>query len=144
MADSFETGTMNANHGTTTDPWGVPLPQTASMSDPWGGAGAGSSMSSPRAGRRETTTTTTASAWESPVALNPSSNLQARAQTPITTDPWGVPISSPERSTPQSISTPSKYRNKYTPIYTPIRVYFYTCTNSNYYPQSFVSISNLT
>ncbi|CAI9738235.1 Hypothetical predicted protein [Octopus vulgaris] len=107
LADSFETGTMNANHGTTTDPWGVPLPQTASMSDPWGGAGAGSSMSSPRAGRRETTTTTTASAWESPVALNPSSNLQARAQTPITTDPWGVPISSPERSTPQSISTPS-------------------------------------
>ncbi|XP_014788048.1 epsin-2 isoform X5 [Octopus bimaculoides] len=106
LADSFETGTMNANHGTTTDPWGVPLPQTASMSDPWGGAGAGSSMSSPRAGRRETTTTTTASAWESPVALNPSSNLQARAQTPITTDPWGVPISSPERSTPQSISTP--------------------------------------
>ncbi|XP_014788047.1 epsin-2 isoform X4 [Octopus bimaculoides] len=108
LADSFETGTMNANHGTTTDPWGVPLPQTASMSDPWGGAGAGSSMSSPRAGRRETTTTTTASAWESPVALNPSSNLQARAQTPITTDPWGVPISSPERSTPQSISTPSE------------------------------------
>uniref|UniRef100_A0A0L8FPF5 ENTH domain-containing protein n=1 Tax=Octopus bimaculoides TaxID=37653 RepID=A0A0L8FPF5_OCTBM len=111
LADSFETGTMNANHGTTTDPWGVPLPQTASMSDPWGGAGAGSSMSSPRAGRRETTTTTTASAWESPVALNPSSNLQARAQTPITTDPWGVPISSPERSTPQSISTPSSHQS---------------------------------
>lgn len=109
LADSFETGTMNANHGTTTDPWGVPMPQTT-MSDPWGGAGAGSSMSSPRAGRRETTTTTTASAWESPVAPNPSSNLQARAQTPIT-DPWGVPISSPERSTPQSISTPSSHQS---------------------------------
>ncbi|GAB1610936.1 epsin-2-like isoform X1, partial [Argonauta hians] len=116
LGDSFETRTMNANHAT--DPWGVPMQQqTASMSDPWGGAGAGgssSSMSSPRAGRRETTTTTTtsttavaAAAWESPVALNPTSNLQARAQTPIT-DPWGVPISSPERSTPQSISTPSE------------------------------------
>lgn len=104
---------MNANHKNNTDPWGVPIQETTTISDPWlagggGGASAGAGcLSSPRsAAAGGTETTTTASAWESPITQKSASTL--RAQTPVT-DPWGVPISSPERSTPQSMSTPSKW-----------------------------------
>lgn len=124
--DSFETGPMNANHKNNTDPWGVPIQETTTISDPWlagGGGGGGASasagagagagcLSSPRSAAAGTETTTTASAWESPITQKSSSTL--RAQTPVT-DPWGVPISSPERSTPQSMSTPSSHPQSATP-----------------------------
>ncbi|CAE1259053.1 EPN [Acanthosepion pharaonis] len=117
--DSFETGPMNANHKNNTDPWGVPIQETTTISDPWlagggGGASAGAGcLSSPRsAAAGGTETTTTASAWESPITQKSASTL--RAQTPVT-DPWGVPISSPERSTPQSMSTPSSHPQSATP-----------------------------
>lgn len=123
--DSFEAGPINTNHKNNTDPWGVPIQETAAtatttISDPWlasGGSGKASAgagcLPSPRsAAAAGTETTTTASAWESPITQKSSSTL--RAQTPVT-DPWGVPISSPERSTPQSMSTPSSQPQSATP-----------------------------
>nr|KAG5710391.1 hypothetical protein BaRGS_022209 [Batillaria attramentaria] len=90
----------------TTDPWGMPLSrQQAPPKDPWGAPlPAPTQVSDAFGSHASAAARTTPTLGASAPQVQPQRPL---SQPQLTTDPWGMPVTSPARSTPQSVSPPA-------------------------------------